>query len=117
MIFKIIETIVFLLVIILEKMYVSMGWWDSVSLIIVLGGSILVWLFYKLRGRKWDFVARYISVFLGIAYSIIWSIILMLNYSASVIFPLAVIPAGYGFVLGILSELIYRRLSNAEETD
>lgn len=117
MVLKMVGMLLFLFIIFFEKLYYALGWWDAVSFLVVFMGSVFVWLIYFFLKRKWDFFAKNVSVFLGIAYSFIWGINLMFFGHKSLIFPLAIIPMGYGFILGVISELIYRRYTNADQTN
>lgn len=79
--------------------------WDSVTLSIVLGGSMLVWLIRFVCKRKWSFFTRNISLFLGAAYSAVWGIQLVLSGNAALILPLAVVPVLYGIILKLVFDL------------
>lgn len=115
MIVKIVGFIAFLFVIFFKHMYYSAAWWDRLSLLITLGGSIAVWILYFFLKRKWDFFARNISIFLGIAYGFIWGIELMVTNHASLIFPLVTVPIGYGLFISIISNYIYERAYRDEK--
>lgn len=117
MVLNIIGTIVFIIIILIEKLYYSFAWWDSFSFLVVLLGSVLVWFLYFIFKHEWDFFAQNASVFIGLAYGIIWGIKLMFSDNISLIYPLVVIPIGYGCALGIISNLIYRRHNNADKFD
>lgn len=109
MVYKIVGMVLFLIVIILNKMYYSQGWWDSASFIVVLSASVFVWMVYFFLKRKWDFFAKNVSVFLGIMYSLIWGISLIFAGKESLIYPLITIPTGYGLILGVISNYVYAR--------
>lgn len=109
MILKLAGIIVFLFVIIKEKMYYSLGWWDLVSFLIVVLGSIFVWIVYFFLKRERDFIVGNISVILGIGYGFIWGIVLLVSGNSALIFPLVTIPVGYGLITSAISDYIYAR--------
>lgn len=91
--------------------------WDSVSFLIVFGGSALVWLIRFVCKRKWSFFSKNISIFLVVAYSMVWSVQLVFSGNTALVFSLAMIPFLYGIILELVFNWIYRRQHNADNID
>lgn len=84
--------------------------WDLPMFLVILGISAVVWDLYRLRARKWDFFARNVSIFVGMAYGALWTgELVMYGQMNMSLWYIPVIPIGYGVVFSILFELAVRR--------
>ena len=108
MIFKAVGAILFLAVLALK----GTSWWDAGAFLAVFGGSAAVWAFYFFRGKEWDFLARNVSVCLGVVYGLAWELQIFVSYGPPFV-CLAMIPVGYGLVLAAAAGLAYGRLHHA----
>ena len=73
--------------------------WDSVSFLIVVGGSILVWLIRYMLKWEWNVITKNIGLILGIAYGIIWAIEVVISSNADLVVYVARVPLLYGSIL------------------
>lgn len=73
--------------------------WDSVSFLIVVGGSILVWLIRYMLKWEWNVITKNIGLILGIAYGIIWAIEVVISGNADLVVYVARVPLLYGIIL------------------
>lgn len=95
-------------------MFLITNLWDFVSFFIVLGGSGLVWLIRYICKKKWNFIYKNISWILGIMYSVIWNIQLVLSGKTESVLYVSLIPVLYGIILEFFFYFIYWRRYHEE---